>query len=459
MLLVERLRNAGVPVSTTELIDAYRTTENLGVSDRELWRAGLSSSLIKRAEHLPLFVDLFNRTFPLTARVGVANSEPNSHSLPETPDGTPPSAQTPLAATAPLRHRVEDALTLADPSLLRDLAAEAVDSFASLNRGGSSERQYLQRVMRALELGELLHRALRRARSEKSGFELRLALAETTQCMEEFRGQLAREIAMRLALLSPIETITTVKYPDDVAFLETSAQERAELRRAIEPLARKLAAGMARRRRIRRTGKVDVRRTARRSLAFGGVPLEPKFKSKRATRPEVIVLCDVSGSVADFAHFILSLMHALHEKLDRLRTFVFVDGIAEVTALFNAAQHELMPMHLVTQPGVVRGNGHSDYGAVLDEFLRSHAGIVRPTSTIIIAGDGRSNFRDPRADSLRKIAERANAVYWLNPEPESDWNKTDSEIATYRPSCAGVYEVRTTRQLVAAVLEIDARSR
>ena len=257
----------------------------------------------------------------------------------------------------------------------------------------------------------------------------------------------------------PVETITTLKYPDDVEFLDTTIAQRAELRRAIAPLARKLASRMAQRRRLRRNGRIDVRRTVRHSLSFGGVPLEPVFKAKRASRPDLVVVCDVSGSVAEFAHFILSLVHALHEELQRLRTFVFVDGITEVTALFNTSKHEVDPMHLVTQPGVVRGDGHSDYGAVLDELLRDHVSALRPTSTVIVAGDARSNYRDARPDTLRRIAERVNALYWLNPEPAEAWSTADSVIAQYREHCRAVFEVRTTRQLVAAVLEIDAVSR
>ena len=189
------------------------------------------------------------------------------------------------------------------------------------------------------------------------------------------------------------------------------------------------------------------------------MPLEPVFKSKRASKPDLIVLCDVSGSVAEFAHFILSLVHALHDELQRLRTFVFVDGIAEVTSLFGTAEHDLIPMHLVTQPGVVRGEGHSDYGTVLDDFLRNHASVLRPTSTIIVTGDARSNYRDARPETLRRIAERVSAVYWFNPEPTEEWGTTDSVIEQYREHCRDVFEVRTTRQLVAAVLEIDAAAR
>jgi uncharacterized protein len=457
ILLVERLRRAGVAVSTTELVDAFEATMTIGLTPRGDWRAALRATLVKRADQLAIFDDLFDRAFPMTRPSGVLDLVSDDSAA---PDGNHAPVQG-TASTDPktLTDRLLAAIATGDLDLLRKLASEAIDTFASLSRGGSSEKQYLQRVTRAMDLGALLQRALRQARSSGEGLDEKLALAEAAALVEEFRKLLARELAMRLATLQPVETITTVKYPDDVAFLETTLAQRAELHRAIEPLARKLAARMAQRRRLRRTGKVDVRRTARHSLAFGGVPLEPVFRAKRASRPDLIVLCDVSGSVAEFAHFILSLVHALHEELQRLQTFVFVDGVADVTELFAVAQHELVPMHLVTQPGVVRGDGHSDYGSVLDAFYRNHSHLLRPTSTIIVTGDARSNYRDPRADTLRRISERAHAVYWLNPEPTVEWDTTDSVIGQYKPHCTGVFEVRTTRQLVAAVLEIDAAAR
>jgi uncharacterized protein len=268
---------------------------------------------------------------------------------------------------------------------------------------------------------------------------------------------LAREVTRQLAELVPIETITTVKYPDDISFLDATISQRTDLRLAIRPLAQKLAARMAQRRRLRSTGRVDVRKTARRSLAFGGVPLEPVFRAKRATKPNLVVLCDVSGSVTDFAYFMLSLLHALHEELQRLRTYVFVDGVADVTELFANADHGLEPLHLLSQSGVVTGDGHSDFGAVLDTFTKkfSSSAITRST-TVIICGDARNNYREPNVAALVRIAERARAVYWLNPEPQGEWGDTDSAIDLYRPSCNAVFEVRNTRQLVAAIVEIDS---
>lgn len=459
-LLVERLRRAGAPVGMTELVDAFQATAVLEIADRSTWRAGLRACLIKSAEHVDVFDDLFDRIFPLADAKSLARSDFDEHSnlgRASTSDGR----RSPLRSDQ-LEADVLDAIGRDDRSALRALAVEAVTAYAALGAGGSSEKQYVMRVLRAMDLANLLQRALRAARTSAGVDAVAdyLGRSQAMELIEEFRRLIAGEIGRRLAERQPVETVSTVKYPDDVAFLETSITQRAELRRTVRPLAERLAAHMAQRRRLCRTGRVDVRRTARRSLAYGGVPLEPSFRAKRVSKPDLVVLCDVSGSVSEFAHFMLSLVHALHEELRRLRTFVFVDGIAEVTQLFTDTIHELEPMHLLAQPGVVRGDGHSDYGAVLDDFVRNHlATVVKPSTTVIICGDARTNYRDANPFALERIAERAQAVYWLNPEPTDEWGTTDSAAELYRASCRQMIEVRTTRQLAAAVRGIDNQAR
>jgi uncharacterized protein len=467
VLLVERLRRAGVPVGMSELVDGFDATACIGIAQRNIWRSALRSCLIKRAEHLTIYDDLFDRLFPLTSSrldLGIEfDFDPGDESNDApwaTNTGTGTSGPKP-----PLQERLLHAVSANDADALQMLAAEGVDEFAGIGVGGSSEKQYMMRAMRALDLANLLQRALRESRkrlaenTDTTGMNVGLTRTEIRANVETFRTLVQREITRRLAELEPVETITTVKYPDDAAFLEASVTQRNEIRRIVKPLAQKLAARMAQRRRLRSTGRVDVRRTARRSLAFGGVPLEPKFKSKRASKPDLVVICDVSGSVSDFAHFILALTHGLHEELHRLRTFVFVDGIAEVTQIFADAEHELEPMHLLSQPGVVTGDGHSDYGAAFERFLHDHKSVIRPSTTVIICGDARSNYRDPKTSALRQLSELARAVYWINPEQQSLWATTDSVVDEYRPHCTQMFEVSTARQLAAAVLEIDAAAR
>jgi hypothetical protein len=159
------------------------------------------------------------------------------------------------------------------------------------------------------------------------------------------------------------------------------------------------------------------------------------------------VLCDVSGSVAEFAKFTLSLLHALHAELPRLRSFVFADGIAEVTDLVESSPGVIDTRLLLAHPGVVRGDGHSDYGAVLRQFTDEQAAGLSRDCILIICGDARGNYRLDRADLLRALRGRVRAVHWLNPEPAADWDTADSLMSAYRPYCDSVSEVRTLRQL------------
>jgi uncharacterized protein with von Willebrand factor type A (vWA) domain len=192
-----------------------------------------------------------------------------------------------------------------------------------------------------------------------------------------------------------------------------------------------------------------VRKTMRRSLAAGGVPLNPAWRQRHRTRPRLLLLCDVSGSVAEFAKFTLSLLHALHAELPRLRSFVFTDGLADVTDLVESSPGVIDTRLLMSRPGVVRGDGHSDYGAVLQQLAQEQGSALTADTVLIVCGDARCNFRPPRPELLRALHSRVRAIHWLNPEPDGDWDTSDSRIGQYAPSCDTVTEVRTLRQLSA----------
>jgi uncharacterized protein len=176
------------------------------------------------------------------------------------------------------------------------------------------------------------------------------------------------------------------------------------------------------------------------------------MRRRHPHRPELVVLCDVSGSVAEFAQFTFTLVHALHDELRRVRSFAFVDGIAEVTDLFETASHDIHVNRFVERRGVLGDDGHSDYGRALTRFVDFHLhDAVGPRSTVIICGDARTNYRDDGIAALRAIADQARRVFWLNPESETEWGTTDSAMADYREVCRGVFEVRTLRQLGDAI--------
>src|SRR5207253_1663244 len=248
--------------------------------------------------------------------------------------------------------------------------------------------------------------------------------------IEAFRRRLADEIRARLLDVKGLAAAAevSVRTPiEDVDFLGATPGELRDMRQAIRPLARKLAARIARRRRLRRHGRLDARRTIRRSLSAGCVPLEPAFRYPKASKPDLYLLCDVSGSVAEFAQFTLSLLYAMSDEFPRIRSFAFVDGIDEVTALLEESAHRLDVRHLLARASVVRADGHSDYGSVFGTFWDVYGrGALGPRTTVLVTGDARNNYRRPGLDALRAIKERARRVYWLNPERRREWNTTDS---------------------------------
>jgi uncharacterized protein len=213
---------------------------------------------------------------------------------------------------------------------------------------------------------------------------------------------------------------------------------------------------MAKRRRRRRRGRLDVRRTLRRSLTYGGVPLHPAFRARRASKPDLYVLADVSGSVIELAKFTLSLLHAMDQEFSKLRSFAFVDGIDVVSKMLHGAGDVLDLQRLFTRAKVVWADGHSNYGDVFATFEDRYGAGRSGRSPLLIMGAARNNYRDPGLEVLRRLAGRARHLYWLNPEPQEEWNTTDSVISTDALHCDQVFEVRDLRQLVACVDEITA---
>jgi uncharacterized protein len=454
---IHRLRDAGVPVSMVETIDAADSLAYIDVTNRSELRAALGASLVKRSEHLPAFESLFDIYFGVhrdQSQMVISTSLDRT----ESGDGVEEAQGDRSLEEAPstdLLTALLDALRSDDQSALRALAALAVDQFGGINADRmASERYYLYRILRQLELSELLRQAILREREDA---ELRTALGdrmtrdELTRRVEEFRKLISQEVRWRLAQSQGASQAADVFHErriEDVDFLSASPAELRQMREAIRPLAQKLAARIARRRRVRRHGRLDVRRTMRRSLSAGGVPLDPAFRYPKASKPDLYLLCDISGSVSEFARFTMSLLYAMKEEFSRIRLFAFVDGIDEVTDRFDATTDWLAPRNLLYHTDVISADGHSDYGNVFRRFWHQYGyADLDPRATVIITGDARNNYRPSGSETLRLINERARKIFWLNPEPRREWNTTDSIMQEYAPSCHGVFEARNLTQL------------
>ncbi len=463
--LVRQMRETGIPVSTSELIDAQHALQKVDLLDRSQVRTALAATLVKRTDDLAAFNLLFDIHLRLRQRATREGA---------TDGGRPGSTRTEIrtsldrtragdgdesGATA-LFEMIMEAIRRGDPDALRTLAKMAVARFGGLDsQPGASERYFMYRILRALDLSRLMTEMLAAARDDagKDGADERRLRGELAERIEAFKKLLAGQVRDQLTdsrgadeAGQPLELLET----DEVDFLGASPRQLAAMRELIRPLARTLATKMARRRHRRTGGRLDIRRTVRRSLSSGGVLLDPAFRRPKVSRPDLFLLCDISGSVAEFASFTLTLLQAIHAEFSRMRSFAFIDGIDEVSDHIRDVDSFLEVRHVLYRADVVRDDGHSDYGAVLERFWERYGVDVDSRSTIIITGDGRANHRKARVDMLHAMHARARRVYLLNPEPEADWNTTDSIVDTYAPALDGVFQVRNLRQLGEAVFRI-----
>jgi uncharacterized protein with von Willebrand factor type A (vWA) domain len=463
--LVAELRAVGIPVSVGEHLDAAGALNAIPLSDQEVLRTALQAALIKNPEHL----STFNLIFEL-------------HTA-----GTPESGRGPLAGLSDeeLRAALRQAIAADDGLALAQLADEYVRRFAGAQPG---ERvagvMYTRAVTAAADLEGLRAELLGDgaagggagggpgggagggagdpgdpAGSGLASVRARLARAGVDQGVGRFRAEI--QAAVRRLLVADrgaaaVRATMRVRLPEDTDIGTASAAELEAMTTAIAPLARQLTRVLARQPAYRRR-RLSIRATLRRSMSSGGVPFRIMTEPARPPRPEIVVLCDVSGSVSAFSRFTLDLLIALDSRLSRLRVFAFVDGLAEITSLVSEARAagRRLDQRQVTRQAV-RFSGSSDYGWVLREFAERHARQLTRRSVVMVVGDARTNYLDPAAEALAEIQRRAGEVYWLNPEPRRNWDSGDSVISRYAPFCGRVEECRSLRQIADFVRSLAA---
>ena len=440
---VGELRALGLPVSTAEVLDAAEALRFIDIGRREDLREGLAATLIKTPRHRAPFDIAFDVFFSETPPGEVASG---------TPSATSESGEVDLAT---LVAQLAAALRAGDREALRRAIHSAVSQLAGFQPGRPvGGRYYLYRVMQRLAgIEEALA-----PEAGGAGLDARLSKDETDSMLRLLETEIRQEITRRLvADRGPEPVARTLREPlaEDIDLMHATRAELERVEVAIAPLARKLATRLGQRRRHQGGGRLDVRRTIRRSLAHGGALIEPQFRPPRMSKPEIVLLCDVSGSMAAFARFTMQFTYAMGNQFSRVRTFAFIDEIDEVTGFLTSGSGFGDSMRKLLQEAKVVGHsGHSDYGTVLRAFRERHHDAITPRSTLIVAGDARNNYRDIGADDFFNMADGARAVFWLNPEARRFWDTGDSLMSKYGPACDAVYEVRTLRQLEAFVADI-----
>jgi len=431
----DELRSEGMAVGTSELLDAFAALGTVSWTRRDCFREALAATLAKSQEDRRVLDLVFDRFFFRAAeREAVARGQKEGGQG----DGAGEADPEQLDVDA-LRERIRGALQGQDGSdgELRDLARLAIAAFGRQGEGSGVIGVDVQRIRRTLGL-----------RGEAPAGRDPDPDAVPRERLREFerhvRRELERALIERTEALPPSKPLREL----DRALPTGAAQDLAAVHRIVAQMRRRLATQGREARGRSRSSVVDVRRTMRTSLQTGGVPLELRYRPRRPRRPELFVLCDVSTSVTSASVFFLSVLHALHDSFRKLRSFVFVERISEVTEVFERERSfEAVSRAISGDAGVADVSGYTDYGRVWLEFLAQVVDDLDPRSTVVVLGDARTNGREPHARAFGAVAQRAGRTFWMNPEPKLYWNYGDSVMAAYEPHCDGVFECWTTQQL------------
>jgi uncharacterized protein with von Willebrand factor type A (vWA) domain len=421
----EELRREGLAVGTAEILDAFAALETVPWTDPADFREALAATVAKSQEDRRVFELLFERFF-----FRAAESEALERGIGE---GRRHDGGERLDVDQ-LREAVRQAIADGNDGEMRDLARLAIAAFGRRGEGSGVVGVDVQRIRRTLGLQA----------GGREGEGERLDREEIQRFERHLRRELERALIERTEKLTPSRPLAEL----DRALPTSPSQDLAAVHRAVTQLKRRLATLGHEQRGRRRGAAVDVRRTMRASLETGGVPLRLRYRPKRPRRPEIYVLCDVSTSVTSASVFFLSVLHALHDSFRKLRSFVFIERISEVTSAFeHERDFRVISERISREGGVADVSGYTDYGRVWLEFGELIADELDPRSTVIVLGDARTNGREPYAQVFGQLAERAGRTFWLNPEPRLYWNYGDSVMAAYEPHCTAAFECWTTKHL------------
>jgi uncharacterized protein with von Willebrand factor type A (vWA) domain len=435
--LGEELRREGVAIGTSELLDAFAVLREIDWTEPEDFREALAATLAKSQEDRRVFELVFERFF--FRAVELAAAREGVRELADEASGSLDLEELTDEELEALRAQIAAAIRDGSEGAMRDLARMAIAAFARRQEGSGVIGVDVQRIRRALGLRAEPQPELPPSDARREGLP--------RESLRRFEALLRRELERaqieRSGELPPARPLGEL----DRALPSGPLQDLAAVHRVVAQLRRRLATQGLQTRGHRRHAHVDVRRTMRASLQTGGVPVVLKYRPRRPRRPEIYVLCDVSTSVTSASVFFLSVLHALHDSFRKMRSFVFIERISEVTDIFERERNfKAVSERIGSDAGVADISGYTDYGRVWSELLDLIGEDLHPRATVIVLGDARTNGRDPREDMFARIAARAGRTFWLNPEPRLYWNYGDSVIAAYEQHCVA-FECWTTAQL------------
>ena len=433
---IRALRAAEVRVSVAEAMEAHEVTAHLGFADRTLLKDGLSLTLAKTFNEKQRFDDSFELFFArdqfhnITAKPGDANDapEPQDNTGNDLADMLLNDDREGLAAAMEDAGRAAGVGNIRFRTQINFMARRMVDQMGL----AELERLIAQVARGDIPGGDALAAELEVQRSRLIE-EGRAFVERQYELYGRFTGQQLREEFLERTPLAAVDR-----------------RDYQRMNTLIRRMARKLASKYRARHKRTRRGHLDVRRTLRVNMAHDAIPFETVWKQKRIERPKVVVIVDVSRSVAAAAQFLLMFLYNLNEALSDLRSFAFSSSLVAVDDILNTNGLDEAIPKVLDKIGFMS----TDYGRALDDLKSEFADTIDRRTTVIILGDARSNYGDPRADVMRWINQRARRVVWLNPEPETFWGTGDSEMRRYRPYCHVAKTCRTIKDLERVVDDI-----
>ncbi len=452
---VEDLRGRGIVVGPSNLIDAGQAMEVLDLLDRESLREGLAATLLSDHLHRDTFDLCFELWFPLghTARAGAIE-------VPRDDAG-----QVDVDAMRELTAEVladDDAMTDGRFDQLVALVVDQLGRYESARGESFSVYQAMSAISPQTLIAQIaaaMAAGIPREEGRRAGDDAlnRRAARGATQ---RFRAAVETEVQRRMSALrgrDEVAAYAVPKLPEQIDFFSANPQDMAKLRRTIDPIARLLASKLEFRRRRNHRGAVDIRSTLRASMSTGGVPIELRHRKPRPGKPELVVICDVSGSVSGFSSFTLQLVYALRQQFSNVRVFAFIDTVDEVTDYFDRAhaddQFGERMATMLTQARISTRDGHSDYGHMLRGFAENYLDSLTHRGALLILGDARNNYALSSVDALERLRDRVRNAYWLNPERRELWDTGDSIAGKYGEAI-DMFECRNAEQLAQVIANL-----
>ena len=445
-------RAAGMRVSTSEVLDSFNQMKLIDPTDEQQFRSLLRSNFAKSMRDVQHFDRLYHLFFH-EMRMDTADIKQAASYSEQIKKAAEILKQIPH--DNPIYDAVVDFLQGNPMALLQEMRRIQTEEDAVMLRFNLGPLGNRLNVMLQINKAASAAQALVEDNYAKTDsvagrelaayFEERMAAARSILAYEPHQGDTGTR-----------KTKTEeqkLKGLGEKSFSSFTHEEVEEMRDAIDKLVRKLKNIVSRRYAVRNRGGIDVKKTLRASAKYNGVPVEIKYRRKAKRKSRIVTLCDVSGSVWAAARFMLNLLYALQDCFDKVNSFVFIDQLSEVTSIFE--ENEINEaIRLVLEKSDVNFNASTDYGETLRNFKKNYMELLTKKTTLIIVGDGRTNYMNPEDAILGQMRERCRRVIWLNPEQENLWGSGDSEIMSYMPHCHEVRQCRNVNQLFTFIEEL-----